>query len=440
MSLSGTTSIVGSGCMEIRTRGRMKAYLGSCVGLALLDTKRRIGGMLHILLPEPVCDVPSSQLYSYASTGVPLFLKALFEHGAGRDNLGAFVAGGAILDPSCRIDVVLNIGGRTLDLTLRILKEHGIPIRQLEASGFTGMCIMLDVDRATCTIEPVIEEAKAKRFKEIPVPTLAEIGRTIEDLKPIPQIAISLSEMLADERSDLARIASEIKKDQVLAADVLRLCNSPYTGLPRRIDSIDEAVTFLGTSTLMQLVVTAHMERIMGCTDNGYSLMRGGLYFHSLAVARLCERLARISGVTRPDIAYTAGLLHDIGKVVLDQFMASIKPLFYRILNTHGGDSCSLERRVFGLDHSIAGFHLAEKWRLPDIVKDAVLFHHEPARSENNRGLVHLVHLADTLSITFLPGLVADNITMSASDDSVTMLGLDNETVEKALDVLIDIY
>ncbi|HPC47652.1 MAG TPA: HDOD domain-containing protein, partial [Deltaproteobacteria bacterium] len=308
------TTIVASGCMEIREHGLLKAYLGSCVGVAVLDGTRRLGGLIHLLLPEPVCSVPSYQLASYASTGIPLFLEALADHGASMDNLSAFVAGGALIDPA-RTDLAMNIGGKTLDVTLRMLERYRIPIRRLEANGITGMCIMLDVEGRSCTIEPVTERPVAQRSKDLPMPTLSDIDRTIRSLKPIPQIALSIAEMISDDTTDLAGIASEIKKDQVLSADVLRLCNSAFLGVPRKIESIDEAVAVVGTSTLMQLVITAHMERLIGCSESGYSLMRGGLYFHSLATARLSERLARASGVAGPQTAYTCGLLHDIGKV-----------------------------------------------------------------------------------------------------------------------------
>jgi putative nucleotidyltransferase with HDIG domain len=432
--------IVPSGCMEISSNGRMKAYLGSCVGIAALDEARRIGGMLHVILPMPVSDIPESHVTSYAMTGIPVFLEELYARGASPETISTFVAGGALIDPESERDLEMNVGGRTLDMTLETLKRCNVPIRTLEASGTTGMCMVLDVDRGSCTIEPVLGETRACHTDGIHAPTPAEIGRTIESIKPVPQIAITIADMLSGEDADLPSIASEIKKDQVLSADVLRLCNSAYISAPRHIETIDEAVTILGTKSLMQLVITGHMKQFLECTDNGYSLMRGGIFFHSLSVARLCERLASGTRAVRPQAAYTAGLLHDIGKVVLDQFMARIQPLFYRNMQINGGDITALERGIFGIDHTLAGLQLAETWNLPASIKDVVLFHHSPDMAQDDLDLTHLVFLADMLCLRLLPGLVVENLDPLPIDKSMRLLGLAPSRVEESLSLLAEIY
>ena len=433
-------TIVPSGGIEIRRSGRMKAFLGSCVGLAILDTKRHIGGMHHILLPEPLCDIPESQLTYYASTGIPLFLKSLTDEGARREDMAAHIAGGALIDPCSRQDLIMNIGGRTLDMTLKIVKEAGIPIRFMEASGVIGFCFMLDVDKEACTIEPVISESHKRNVAPLFMPSLSEISRTIEGLQPIPQIALGIAGMIEDDWTDFSAIASEIRKDQVLTAEVLKLCNSSYIGVARKIETIDEAIAILGSTALLQLVITARAEKLLVSSEQGYSLMRGGLFYHALAIARLCERLAKITGIIRPDIAYTAGLLHDIGKVVLDQYMARVQPLFYRILQAHGEDSSTLEQKIFGIDHNLAGLQLAESWKLPEVIKDVVLFHHHPDKAAANRELVRLVYLADALAQKFLPGFVMENVDTAPFEESMRILGLKPRQVIESLVVLADIF
>lgn len=274
-------TIVPSGGMEIRRSGQMKAYLGSCVGVAILDAQRHVGGMIHILLPEPLCDIPETQLTYYASTGLPIFLNSLDNAGAVKEDLSAYVSGGALIDPSSHQDLALNIGGRTLEITLGILRNKGIPIKFLEASGTIGFCIMLDIDKGICKIEPVIKDAHHKLTQSATMPALSEIGRTIEDLQPVPQIALGIASMISDEMTDINSIASEIRKDQVIAAEVLKLCNSSYLGLPRKIETIDEAIVILGSKTLLQLIITAQSEKLLTGSDKGYSLIRGGLFYHA---------------------------------------------------------------------------------------------------------------------------------------------------------------
>jgi putative nucleotidyltransferase with HDIG domain len=433
-------TIVPTGGMEITKSGQLKAFLGSCVGLAIFDSKKHFGGMLHILLPEPVSDVPDSQLTYYASTGIPLFLEAFSKEGSNREDLSASIAGGALIDLNSPQDLTLNIGGRTLDITLKSLKSNGIPIRLLEASGVLPFCIMLDVNSGTCTIEPVVSQFLMKTGTAIKKPSLSDIKKTTEGLQPIPQIALGIAGMLTDEECDIAVIAKEIRKDQVISARVLQLCNSSYLGIPRKVESIGQAIAFLGDKTLLQLIITAQAEKLLMGSDQGYSLTRGGLFYHALATARLCDRLSRHIRNIRSDLAYTAGLLHDIGKVVLDQYMAKIQPLFYRMIQERGEDSSTIEQNIFGIDHNHAGLLLAECWNLPQVIKDVVLFHHYPDKANENRELVHLVYVANTIALKFLPGFVLEHLDTNPFEESLRYLGLTHHDISHAIRALTDMF
>jgi putative nucleotidyltransferase with HDIG domain len=432
------TTIVSTGEMEIMRSGKLEAFLGSCVGLAVFDSKNRFGGLLHILLPEPICSIPDSQLTYYASTGIPLFLKSLFDLGSKREDLSASIAGGALIDPSTSQDLALNIGGRTLEITLKILKNAGIPIKLLEASGLTPFCIRLDVNSGSCTIEPILPESTAKS-DPIKKPELSDIKKTMDQLQSIPQIALGIAGMISDD-CDIASIAAEIRKDQVLSAKILRLSNSSYLGVPRKIDSIDQAIAILGDKTLLQLIITAQTEHLLTSADKGYSLTRGGLFYHALATARLSERLSHRTGRIKPDLAYTAGLLHDIGKIVLDQYLAKMKPLFYRMMQEHGEDSKSIEQKIFGIDHNQVGLELSENWGLPQVIKDVTLFHHCPEKADSNADIVRLIHLADAITQKFFPGFIMESLDTAPLEGSMRVLGLTPQAITNDLSVLVDIF
>jgi putative nucleotidyltransferase with HDIG domain len=433
-------AIVPTGGMEITKSGQLKAFLGSCVGLAIFDSEKHIGGMLHILLPEPVCDIPDSQTTYYASTGIPLFLKAFTKAGSKKEDLCASIAGGALIDLNSPRDLALNIGGRTLEITLMILKDNGIPIKLLEASGVLPFYIMLDVDTGACTIEPVIPQSRMKSDIAIPKPSIMDIRKITDGLQPIPQIALGIASMLTDEECDITVIAKEIRKDQVISAKVLQLCNSSYLGVPRKIESIDQAIAFLGDKALLQLIITAQAERLLISSDKGYSLTRGGLFYHALATARLCGMLSRRVGKIRPDLAYTAGLLHDIGKIVLDQYMASVQPLFYRMIQKRAEGSSAIEQEIFGIDHNHTGLLLAESWKLPQVIKDVVLFHHCPDEASDTKDLVHLVSVANAVALRFLPGFVIEHLDTAPFEKSMRFLALTPKDISDAVGVLTDIF
>jgi putative nucleotidyltransferase with HDIG domain len=433
------TTIVPTGGMIVKENGQLKAFLASCVGLGLYDSENGIGGLLHILLPEPICNIPESHTMYYAKTGIPQFIQSMKSQGASTENMVAFIAGGALVNPLSPQEMNLNIGHRTLEITLSLMRTNGIAIKMFEASGVNPFCMSLDIDTGKCSIEPVLDKAGSKELPKTNL-SLDQMTSTIDRLLPVPQFAISIAHMLSDEDMDIASIANEIKRDQVLSATVLRLCNSSYLGLPRKIASIDQAIVYLGSKTLIQMVITAQTEKIFHSSEHGYSLSRGGLYHHALATARLSERLAKVHRGIAPDVAYTAGLLHDIGKVVLDQYIADIQPLFYRMIHDKNQDSITLEREIFGIDHCQAGLVLTERWDLPDIIKDAILFHHYPSMVETNEEIVNMVYLADVFTDRFLSGLEIERTNPADMEKSLEMLHLTPQKIYENLNVIAEVY
>ena len=433
------TTIVPTGGMVIGRHGLLKAFLSSCVGLAIYDYKSRLGGMLHILLPEPVSDIPDYHISYYACTGIPAFIDAMVEQGACIETMEAFIAGGALVDPSSSHDVNLNFAYKTVEITLSLLKKHGIAIKTLEASGVNPFCLTFRLDTGACNIEPILLEQPVKSIQNKPVDS-ETIEKTIERLLPVPQIVFNIAQMLSDDNVDINTIAAEIKKDQVLSAKVLRMCNSSYTGLPRKIASVDQAIVFLGSKLLLQMVITAQIENIYHSSDGGYSLCRGGMFHHAVATARLCKALARAQKKINPDIAYTAGLLHDIGKVVLDQYIDKMQPLFYRMIIEHKENSSKVEQDIMGFDHCQAGLMLAENWNLPDVLKDVISFHHAPEVARDNSEIVNLTYVADVLTNRLLPGLELEKVDTSNLQASLLSLGILPRNIYSHLNVLADLY
>jgi putative nucleotidyltransferase with HDIG domain len=205
-------------------------------------------------------------------------------------------------------------------------------------------------------------------------------------------------------------IAEEVTRDQVLSARVLRLCNSAFIGLRNRSDSIDRAMLMLGEKQILRVALAVVLERFFSGNGRGYSLCKGGLYYHALETAVTTEMLATVSGKVPPDTAYTAGLLHDIGKVVLDQYMAPMFPYFYRRTQSEAVALTVVEREVFGLDHAEVGSRLAESWALPRNLMDAISHHHRPDQGAGEPALTHLVYLADLITSCFMPGLELERL------------------------------
>ncbi len=433
-------SIIPTGGMEITDQGRLRAHLGSCVGVALWDRKARIGGLMHILLPEPVSRIPEADSGYYATEGLPIFIAGMLDKATRARNIEATIAGGALIGDPSTADLEMNIGGRISDMCIDILKLNGIPIKKVEVGGYFPTVLTLDVPSGNVTIEPVVKINGHNLDKTIRPLTKEDISNTIEKIRSIPQVALKVINMLSDGVYNPTEIANEIKKEQTLTARVLRLCNSSYMGLLRQVSSIEEALLYLGSKTILQIVITAIFMDVYSRVPTGYSLCKGGMYEHALGTARLAEKLADMTTLSRPDIAYTAGLLHDIGKVVLDQHIATIRPLFYRDITSGGRDSTSVEKELLGIDHTKAGELLGMAWGIPDTLVECIIHHHEPGRSKTSKNLVHAVYLADFIMNKYRPDLEIDYVDPAPLKQSLDLLGFKVSDLPELINLVKDIY
>lgn len=394
----------GSYVISGKNRAVLEAVLGTCVGVTLCDRMANVGGLIHLLLPEPTDMARPWQPQKYAATGLPIFIKALREAGASKERMQACIAGGALMDPLCDLDFRLDIGGRIIEVVEKILREEGIPVVASETGGFFTCRLSLNLQTWESRIEPTSNEPAffdKMEFKGLGDEVLA---KAIEGIRPIPQVALKIIRMINEPGHDMREIAEKVRTDQVLSARVLRLCNAAFIGLRKKVDSINQALIMLGEKQILRLAVSISLERLFSDCTRGYSLCKGGLYYHALGTAVIAEMLANITAKTSTGIAYTAGLLHDIGKVVLDQFMAPVFPFFYRRTQSDGIALTDVEHEMLGLDHTEAGRKLAERWSLPQNLIETISHHHKPEVGVEGSDLTHLVYLADLIMSRFMVG------------------------------------
>ncbi|MCF8077094.1 MAG: HDOD domain-containing protein [Desulfotignum sp.] len=413
----------------------LDAYLGSCVGVALWDSEAGTGGIHHLLLPEPVDGGTPWQPEKYARTGLPLFIQALCDLGAQKNRLKATMAGGGLIGPASQMDLDMDIGGRTTEMACHLLEKAGIQVLKKEIGGYFTCRMSLDLSCGDTTITPVIFPDVSQNSLVPACPTPEQITETIQSIKPIPQIALKLLRMIHNDMNSLGDVAKEVRQDQVISAKVLKLCNSAMFSRKMNTDSIDRALILLGEKRFLLLVLSAAVDSGIFGYSTGYSLCRGGLYNHSLGMALACERLAKMrSNRISPAVAYTAGLLHDIGKVVLDQYVARGIPFFYRRILEDGEDLIAIEKECFDTTHAETGRTLAELWELPDILKEPIACHHEPESAQAHPELTHLVFLADLIQSRFTLGQDLEGMVTCRVAESLEVLGFSL----KQLPALID--
>lgn len=383
----------------------LKACLGTCVGVTLCDRDAGIGGLVHLLLPEPMLSEGALFPDKYASECLPLFINALCEAGASRDRLKASIAGGALIGPVNKLDLDLDIGGRTSDVVLRILAEEEIEVEKFEVGGFFTCCLCLNMQNWESDIEPAWHERiDADGDMNISSQTKKEIYDTMERLLPIPQVALKILRIMDEDDYNISEIADAVQQDQVISARTLQICNSAIFARKKKVESIDHALVFLGKNFLVRMILSSAIGGFFDQCSMGYSLCKGGLFHHAVGTAIVAEILAQFTGKASPFLVYTAGLLHDIGKVVLDQHVSSTFPFFYRGIQ-EGNDFLEIEQEVFGVDHTEVGARLARKWYFSDTLDEAIKHHHHPEKADLNPELTDIVSMDDLLMSKFYADL-----------------------------------
>jgi putative nucleotidyltransferase with HDIG domain len=412
----------------------LEAYLGTCLGVTLWDPEAKVGGLIHLLLPEPSSAAKPWEPAAYASTGMPLFLKSLLEEGASQERLLACMAGGALVGPVSDLDLDLNIGGRTAEAVETFLSQQHIPLQKMETGGFFTCRLSLDLRNMESRIDPLGPFLDGIGKGIIRKPSPKDIARSMERVRPIPQIALKITRMVRDGEYSFQDVAKEIRQDQILSAKVIRLCRSALFGQKKAVDSIDRALSMLGEKRFLQLVVSASLEDFYPSQTSGYSLCKGGLFKHALGMAIVCEGLAESTKKAPSDTAYTAGLLHDIGKAVLDQHVANAFGLFYRRVQTEGVNITAAEKELLGTTHTEVGGMLAERWSLPESLTDVILHHHQPEQAKVNSELVHLVYLAELILSRFMVGQEMESIGTQGLSVRLRKLGIESSQFPAIVD------
>ena len=219
--------------------------------------------------------------------------------------------------------------------------------------------------------------------------------RGLRQLPPFPAVATKLLRVLSTEDVHVKEIVNLIRADPALASELMRVVNSALYGFPSRISSIQNAVTLLGLQTVRSFALTVSMKGFLH-TALRLDLLRR-IWRHSLACGMLCEELSAAGSTSQgfDDRAYTAGLLHNVGRLGL--FVAH--PRAYAELLTTPAESGILdrEREAFGLDHCEAGAWLAHSWGLPGDLEVVIAGHHEPPGSTGFE-LADLVRVAVLLT------------------------------------------
>jgi len=265
------------------------------------------------------------------------------------------------------------------------------------------------------------------------------IVQSIDQLPPFPAIILRALQSINDPQSSAQDVVDIIQYDQGVTSQVLKVCNSAYFNLRRQVHSLKEALVFVGFDSLMQIILNRSFQGVLAGPCQGYDLDTGALWKHSVSCAILTEivsqRIQREPNATQ----FTAALLHDMGKVVLSAFVRETFEEIKTLVREKGYSFIAAEREVLGMDHAELGGLIAEKWKFPSSIIEAVRYHHTPwlCRGEDP-DLVALIHLANCMALITGIGGGSDGLYYEGDPEIMKHFRLREKDVEKCIVQLND--
>lgn len=246
----------------------------------------------------------------------------------------------------------------------------------------------------------------------------------ITELAPMPRVASQVLALVQDPKASLASLAELVLFDPSLTATVLKTCNAAHFGLPRQVDSVHDAISLLGLDKIVNIVLLKSSVANLSRQQTGYGLHEGELWKQAVASALIAKALAdRIDSACK-HLVFTAALLKDIGKVVLDRFVAgSIQKINHLVVDS-GYSFREAEKKVIGVDHAELSGLVARRWRFSDRLVDVIANHHLAEPAARKDPATAIVYLADTVCMMIGIGGGVDGLAYRFYDGVLTQMNI----------------
>lgn len=263
---------------------------------------------------------------------------------------------------------------------------------------------------------------------------LEEIVEKVQKLPTLPSVANRITNLINDPTCTAIRLAEVINKDQSLTTRVLRLVNSAFYSLSAEVTNVKHGIALLGFRTISQMVISISVFDVFA-GRYGEEFDRRGFWKHSIGCGVIAKIVARHSRYAKEDDCFTAGLLHDIGKVVLDQYLHDDMIQIIQRTREKEISFVDAEEEVMGLNHAEIGGQVMKKWNIPLPVLVAVQHHHQEPEERNGSPfsqdrIVDIVRLSDVICKCENIGYTGDSIVPELKEVLWERLPLDRQSID----------
>jgi putative nucleotidyltransferase with HDIG domain len=268
--------------------------------------------------------------------------------------------------------------------------------------------------------------------------TKDQVAAKISSFKTLPATAQRLLMVAGSPESDIHEVTKVIEYDPALTANVLRAANSAYIGLSTVVTSLTEAMLRLGTKFIYQVAVSSLVYSNVKRPASGYDLSAEELWRHSAAVGIMSDALSKLLKIKDAGAIYTAGLLHDMGKIAMGEFVFESFDEIQAKVDSDNMTFEEAENEVLGVDHAEIGAMIAEHWNLPKAIVETIRWHHKPSAATEQSPAIDVVHVADAVCVMQGFGLGRDGMQYRSDEAASARLDLTSAVLEQATIQLLD--
>lgn len=263
------------------------------------------------------------------------------------------------------------------------------------------------------------------------------ILKSIKKLPPFPTVANKALKILDDPEASVDKLISIIQYDQAITANVLQLCNSAYYGLVRKVRSLREGLVMLGNIELKNIILASTIVRYFEQENKGYDLAYGELWKHAMATGIISNIISDRVGEPENPSLFTAALLHDIGKIVLSNFVDKYFEQIIALVTQGKHSFLEAEEEMLGINHAEVGGKIAESWNFPKDIVQAIRLHHRPEEAPDNDSITPIIYIANIITLSMGIGVGRDGLSYRGNEEVMKRYGL------KAMDlqeIVADFY